>query len=331
MSYIDVKYINLVSPQLQLFSKKKSDLYNFRCPYCGDSQKYKNKARGYFFKKKNDIVFKCHNCGVGRTFTNFLKDHSPLLYDQYVLERYKEGLTGKGTQTPDPNWNFQEPKFFRNNENSINLKKISELNITHPAREYLQNRQIKNLDAFYYCPKFKEWTNSQVKVFDTLRKDSPRIIIPLKDREGKLFGYQGRSLSPKAKLRYITIMLDESKPKVFGLDKVNTEKIIYVTEGPFDSTFIDNSIAMCGSDVELKSFNYEFVFVYDNEPRNKEIVSKISKTIEQGHKVVIFPPGIMEKDINDMVMAGHDVQSVVESNTYHGLEAKLKLSEWKKV
>jgi transcription elongation factor Elf1 len=331
MNFIDIKYINFISSQLQLFSKKKSDLYNFRCPYCGDSQKYKNKARGYLFKKKNDMVFKCHNCGVGRTFTNFLKDQNSMLHDQYVMERYKEGLTGKGSQTANPDFKFEAPKFYRDPDNKIDLQKISELNITHPAREYLENRKIKNLDTFYYCPKFKEWTNSRVKVFDTLRKDSPRIIIPLKDTEGKLFGYQGRSLSPKAKIRYITIMLDESKPKVFGLDSIKTDEVVYVTEGPFDSTFIHNSIAMCGSDVDLSSFNCNFVFIFDNEPRNKEIVSKIAKTIEQGYPVVIFPKNIVEKDINDMVMAGHDVQSMVESNTYHGLEAKLKLSEWKKV
>ena len=331
MNFIDIKYINFISSQLQLFSKKKSDLYNFRCPYCGDSQKYKNKARGYLFKKKNDMVFKCHNCGVGRTFTNFLKDQNSMLHDQYVMERYKEGLTGKGSQTANPDFKFEAPKFYRDRENKIDLQKISELNITHPAREYLENRKIKNLDTFYYCPKFKEWTNSRVKVFDTLRKDSPRIIIPLKDTEGKLFGYQGRSLSPKAKIRYITIMLDESKPKVFGLDSIKTDEVVYVTEGPFDSTFISNSIAMCGSDVDLSSFNCNFVFIFDNEPRNKEIVSKVAKAIEQGYPVVIFPKNIIEKDINDMVMAGHDVQSVVESNTYHGLEAKLKLSEWKKV
>lgn len=331
MSYIDVKYIQLVSPQLQKFTRKKDSLYNFRCPYCGDSQKRKDKARGYIFKVKNDFVFKCHNCGVGRTFTNFLKDNCQHLYNQYLLERYKEGLTGKGTQTPNPNWNFQEPKFFRKNENSINLKKISELNTTHPARVYLEERKIKDLDNFYYCPKFKEWTNNQLKVFPNLKQDSPRIIIPLRDKEGNMFGYQGRSLAPKAKLRYITIMLDESKPKIFGLDKVDETKPVYVTEGPFDSTFIENSIAMCGSDVDLSNYDYQFVYVFDNEPRNKQIVEKITNIIDKGNPVVIFPQNIIEKDINDMVLAGHDVQHMVECNTYKGLEAKLKLTEWKKV
>lgn len=332
MSYIDVKYVGLVSPQLQKFVKKKESLYNFRCPYCGDSKKRKDKARGYIFKIKNDLVFKCHNCGVGRTFTNFLKDQNSILYDQYVLERYKEGLTGKGTNTPNPTFNFQEPRFFKDNENYINLKKISELNTTHPAREYLETRKIKDLDYFYYCPKFKEWTNSQIEIFPNLKQDSPRIIIPLKDTEGKMFGYQGRSLAPKAKIRYITIMLDESSPKIFGLDRVDTTENVYVTEGPFDSMFINNSIAMCGSDVVLDRVQFpNCTFVYDNEPRNKQIVERITKTIQLGDKVVIWPTSVKEKDINDMILAGRDVQRMVECNTYHGLEAKLKLIEWKKV
>lgn len=330
MSYLDVKYINLISPQLLKFSRKKDSLYNFRCPYCGDSKKRKDKTRGYLFKIKNDFVFKCHNCGVGRTFTNFLKDNCPHLHDQYVLERYKEGLTGKGTQTKNPDFNFKTPVFVKT-KRDVNLESIVDLNTSHPARQYLESRKIKELDYFFYCPKFKEWTNSQKKVFDTLRKDSPRIIIPLRDKDGKMFGYQGRSLAPKAKLRYISVMLDDAKQKVFGWDRVDLNKQIYVTEGPFDSMFIRNSIAMCGSDVDLSTFNYQFTFVFDNEPRNREIVDKISKTIDKGYPVVIWPSSITDKDVNDMVLSGHDVQSVVEYNTYQGLEAKLKLIEWKKV
>jgi transcription elongation factor Elf1 len=330
MSYIDVKYIGLVSPQLQKFSKKKDFLYNFRCPYCGDSKKHQNKTRGYIFKVKNDFVFKCHNCGVGRTFTNFLKDNCAHLHNQYVMERYREGLTGKNTQTKTPDFKFTKPE-FKKRKTGIELDKISELNITHPARVYLEERKIKELDYFYYCPKFKEWTNFQVDVFPNLKQDGPRIIIPLRDKEGNMFGYQGRSMAPKAKIRYITIMLDDSKTKIFGMDRVDENEIIYVTEGPFDSMFLSNSIAMCGSDVNIGSNNYQLVYVFDNEPRNKEIVQKYIKTIDAGERVVIWPTGIVEKDINDMVMSGHDVQNVVQSNTYQGLEAKLKLTEWKKV
>ena len=329
MSYIDTEYIQLVSSRLVLFTRKKAYLYNFRCPYCGDSQKRKNKARGYLFKVKNDFVYKCHNCGVGRTFSNFLKDQDTHLHDRYVMEKFKNGRTGKGTTIPNPKFEFKEPKFVKRD---TDLQKISDLNISHPARVYLEQRGIKDLSYFYYCPKFKAWTNEKKKVFDNLKQDSERIIIPFKDREGNLFGYQGRSLAPKAKLRYITIMLDEEQPKIFGLDKVNNNRPIHIVEGPFDSTFLENSVAMAGSDADVRTLGWSnYIWVFDNEPRNREIVNRISKVIDRGDQVVIWPSKIKEKDINDMHLAGHDVQSLVDCNAYQGLEATLKLNDWKKV
>ena len=329
MSFLDVKFIQLVSPRLTLFTRKKADLYNFRCPYCGDSQKRKNKARGYLFKIKNNFTYKCHNCGVGRSLANFLKDQDTHLYEQYIMEKFKEGKTGKGTATPSPKFDFKEPKFVKRD---TDLEKISSLNNSHPARVYLEQRGIEDLDYFYYCPKFKEWTNKQKKTFDTLRQDSPRIIIPFKDKAGNLFGYQGRSLAPKAKLRYITIMLDEDQPKIFGMDRVNTDEPIYIVEGPFDATFIKNSVAMAGSDVDIRTFGWSnHIWIFDNEPRNREIVSRISKAISRGDQVVIWPKNIQQKDINDMHLAGHDVQTLVQSNVYQGLQATLKFNDWKKV
>ena len=274
-------------------------------------------------------MYKCHNCGVGRTLSNFLKDQDSFLHDQYVMEKFKDGSTGKGTITPNPKFNFSSPKFHRGD---VDLEKISKLNTSHPAREYLEKRGIKDLDYFYYCPKFKSWTNKQKKTFDNCRQDSPRIIIPFRDKNGKLFGYQGRSLAPTARMRYITIMLDEDKPKIFGEDRINVTEPVYIVEGPFDSTFIQNSVAMAGSDVDIRTYNWsDHIWIYDNEPRNREIVNRISKSIDRGEKVVIWPKNIQQKDINDMYLAGHDVQKIVESNVYHKLEANLRLNDWKKV
>ena len=127
-------------------------------------------------------------------------------------------------------------------------------------------------------------------------------------------------------------MFVDDAPKIYGLDEINDSEPIYIVEGPFDSTFIKNSVAMCGSDVDIGSFNWgDYIYVYDNEPRNREIVNRISKTIDRGDKVVIWPNNIYEKDINDMVLAGHDVQSIVELNTYDGLEANLKFTTWKRI
>ncbi len=332
MNHVDSKYISLVSSRLGKFAKKNNGLYNFRCPYCGDSQKYKNKARGYLYRVKNDYNFKCHNCGVTRTLTNFLKDQDPIIHSQYILERYKNGSVGKRSNTPVPKFEFEKP-VFNTPEEITDLESIASLNKSHPARKYLEESRkfsTKMLEDLYYCPNFKEWTNNLKQTFDNVGKDEPRIIIPLRQK-GKIIGYQGRSLVSDSKIKYITIMLDEDSPKVYGLDTINTAETVYVTEGPFDSNFIGNAIAMCGSDVNLSPFDYKFVFVFDNEPRSREIVSKISKAIEIGHKVVIFPSNIREKDLNEMYIAGHNVKNLVESNIYHGLEAKLKLQTWKRV
>ncbi len=326
--FVDVYYVTLLSGRLEKFARKKEDLYNFRCPYCGDSQKHRNKARGYFFRIKTDMVFKCHNCGVGRTLPNFLKEQAPDLYDEYIMERYKKGTTGKGSYVPKPK--FEKPKFKKKGE----LKSLSELNKEHPAVGYVLGRQIPeaHFGDLYYTDKFCTWVNTQKPTFKDVKKDHPRIIIPFIDNEGTWFGFQGRSLSTDDKLRYITIMLDESKTKIFGLNRVDYNKTVYITEGPIDSFFIDNAIAMAGADVDWSALSdSEAVFVYDNEKRNKEIVNRMQKAIDKGYEVVIWPDNLQEKDLNEMYVAGHDVQSLVEFNTYSGLQAQIKLTEWKRV
>ena len=333
MSYLDDKYLGLISPRLEKFKKIRAGVYNFRCPYCGDSQKHKNKARGYIYQNKADYNFKCHNCGMTRSFTYFLKDRDQPLYDEYIMERYKEGLTGKGTVTPEPKFTFPQPK-FRKKDICDELTKISELNTTHRAKKYLINRGINEdtLSKLYYCPNFKEWTNKHKKIFDNTNHDDQRIIIPLRHSDGQLFGYQGRSLDPTSKMRYITVMLDEDAPKLYGLEKINTQKPIYILEGPFDSLFVENSVAMCGSDVDIRSFGWsDYIWVFDNEPRNREIVSRIERCINRGDKVIIWPSHIQEKDVNEMILAKYDICTILEGSTHSELTAKLKLNLWKKV
>ena len=322
MDFVDTKYINLISARFQKFKKVKNNLYNFRCPICGDSQKNKNKARGYLYQVKNNTNFKCHNCGVNISFNNFLKQIDSVIYKQYTFEKFKEGKSGKNFTTEEPKFNFESPKF----KPKLNLPKAS----TNPdAKKYLENRKL-NPDNYYYTEKFKEWTNSLRPTFDSTDKDEPRIIIPL-FYQNTLVGFQGRSVGP-SKVKYITIMLNDYAPKIYGLDEVQKSKTVYITEGPFDSSFIHNSIALCGADGDVSKWGIcDCVWIYDNEPRNSEILSRISHVIENGQKVVIWPSTVKEKDINEMVLSGLNVQSVIELNTYSGLEAKLKFTTWKKI
>ena len=329
MSYLDTKYINLASASLQKYKKVKTGLYTFRCPYCGDSKKNKNKTRGYLFQVKGDHVFKCHNCGITRSFSNFLKDHAPHVYDEYVMERYKEGTIGKNVPKPDLTQFVHTPKFEKR---TVDLEPLSRLNNFHVAKKYILDRGIpeNKLDRLYYCPKFKEWSNTQKQTFPDTTNDEARIIIPLNDTDGNLIGFQGRSLSANAKMRYITVMLDENAPKLYGLDHINKNETIYIVEGPLDSFFLENSVAMCGSDVDIRTLGWsDYIWVYDNEPRSRQITDKISKSIDAGDSVVIWPSTVKQKDLNDMVNAGVNVKSVIQSNVYRGLEAKLQLSNWK--
>ena len=322
MDSVDVKYINLISSRLQKFKKVKNNLYNFRCPICGDSQKNKNKTRGYLYQVKNNTNYKCHNCGANISFNNFLKQLDQTIHKQYIFEKFKEGNTGRNFTVEEPKFYFEPPKF----KPKLDLPKASE-NVD--AKSYLENRKL-NPDKFYYTEKFKEWTNSLQSTFDITEKDEPRIIIPL-FYQNTLVGFQGRALGP-SKIKYITIMLDDDAPKIYGLDEVKKDQTVYITEGPFDSTFIRNSIALCGADGDVAKWGIRnAVWIYDNEPRNAEIHSRISRVIDRGEKVIIWPSTIKDKDINEMILSGLNVQSMIELNTYSGLEAKLKFTTWKKI
>ena len=324
MDIIDSKYIGLVSSRLSKFKRVKANLYNFRCPICGDSQKHKNKARGYFYQVKVNTNFKCHNCGASLSFNNFLKQIDPTLHKQYTLEKFKEGFAGGNNfVVEEPKFNFKKPVFKK----TLDLPKASDVKV---AREYLENRKL-DATKFYFAAKFKEWTNTQKQTFDTIGRDESRIIIPMYDEDKTLIGFQGRSLGPNS-VKYITVMIKDDAPKIYGLDKIDCQKPIFVIEGPFDATLVENSVAMCGSDLDLRSFGWsDYIYVYDNEPRNREIVNRIAKTINRGDKVVIWPTNINQKDINDMVLSGQNIMNVLESNTYSGLKAKIKFNNWKKV
>ena len=323
MDLVDSKFIGIISPRLQKFKKIKSDLYNFRCPICGDSQKNKSKTRGYLYGVKADVNFRCHNCGASMTFSNFLKTLDPVIHKQYVFERFKNNKTGRGTVVEEPKFDFKPPQFAP----KVDLPRASE---NDAARLYLEKRLI-DPKIFNYTPTFKKWVNTLVpNKFSDVKYDEPRIIIPL-IYENQLIGFQGRALGPNS-VKYITIMLDDDAPKIYGLDKINNQFPVFVTEGPFDSTFVSNSIAMCGADADVRKWGIsDPVWVYDNEPRSNEIVKRVSSTIDRGEKVVIWPSNINEKDINDMILAGHNVMDVLNSNTYSGLKAQLQFNTWKRI
>jgi hypothetical protein len=329
-SYIDLKYINEVSARLSQFKKKGDYLFNFRCPHCGDSKRNKTKARAYFYRVKNDMFFKCHNCGEGQSFSNFLKFIDNKKYESYLLERYK----GSAPSTPQPKFTDFKPDFKEVNILD-GLQSVSELKEGHPVLQYVKNRKIPDsyYSKLYLSDKFMAFVNKvKPNTFSHTKGEHPRLIIPFYDKDGKVFAFQGRAFG-KEQPKYLTIKLDENKQKVYGLDTVNLQDHITIVEGPIDSMFLNNCLAAAGADLTLRIEPSNITYIFDNEPRNKEIIKRMYDVVEKDYNLVVWPDDMRHKDINDMILSGMskaEVQTIISNNTFAQLEALTKLSYYKK-
>ena len=339
MLWLEHKYVGLISSRLERFTRINNNTYRFRCPICGDSQTNKSKTRGYIYAKKGELRYHCHNCSVSMGLPWFVKQLDQTLYLEFMKEKMVEGQESK-QDFEDFVKKMEKPKFVKTTKLK-DIKKISQLSFNHPAKLYVEKRLIPPNTHYrlYYAPKFKSWVNSIIpnKLLED-SQDEPRLVIPFIDANGEFIGFQGRSFDPNCSLRYITIMLNEESPRIFGLEKVDHNETIYVVEGPIDSLFIPNAIATAGGDILseilLTSLPKErIVIVYDNEPRNSDTVKKIDKAIAADYKVCIWPTDIDTKDINDMAKSGtssKDIQILIDRCTHRGAEAKLYHMIWKR-
>ena len=332
----DTKYLSLLSPRLERFKKVRDYLWNFRCPQCGDSHKSKSKARGYVYRKKTDLFFKCHNCGVGQSVGNLIKDLDPFLHKQYIMERYRAGETGK-RKSKAPEFKFETPT-FKPKETNIDLPSIESLPKEHYARVYCEGREIPQqfMDKIFYAEDFKNWALSVCQVdYSNLMGKEPRLVIPFFDKDNQLIGAQGRALQ-ESKIRYVTVKVHEDAPKVFGLERWNSDQHTYLVEGPIDSLFLPNCLAMAGadmSDLTLIDKN-KTTLIFDNEPRNFQIVKSMVRFLKNGWKIVVWPDSIISKDINDMVLSSiKDARlvKIINTNTYSGQRGEWEVKSWKKV
>lgn len=333
--FVDKQYISMLSPKLEKFTQKNNNLWNFRCPLCNDSRKNKNKARGYLYHKKTHISFICHNCGSSMSLGNLIKTIDPHLYSQYQLEKYKSE-SHSNVAKPDFSSVSGKPVF---KSKKINLPTIDSLSNSHYAKKYILARKIpsEKLTDIYYTDDFKSFIDDTFPNHGkTLISSDKRIVLPFYDENNNLMGVQGRTIT-KSSIKYITIKVSDDTKKMYGLNKVDLTKPIYVVEGPIDSMFLNNSLATM--DASLYNINkilgdYDYILVHDNEPRNPEIVKQIKKSIESKHKVCIWPKTIQQKDVNEMIMEGmspSEVMHLIDNNTYQDLEAKLNFEAWRKV
>ncbi len=339
---IESKYIRLISSRLRNFKQKKDYLWNFSCPICGDSKKNLSKARGYVFQKGTNLFFNCHNCGVGTNLGNLIKQVDPSLHKEYVLERYKSGESGF-SNFKSPSFDIPAPRFDKvaKEKHFEHAEWVSKLPSGHFCLVYCTNRRFLStmVDTLLFTPNYKKFCDALVPNHGKEITADARLVIPFYDKYNTLIGVSGRALeNSDYKLRYVTLRTNESQDKlIYGMDKVNTNELVKIVEGPLDSMFLTNCVGSGDSaliqtakliDAENK------VLIFDNEPRNKEIVKLMLDAIKLGYDVVIWPDTMEQKDINEMVMAGFspdEIERIISSNSFSGLKAQMRFVSWKKI
>ena len=335
---VDLKYIQIVSPRFERFQRKQEYLFSCRCPLCGDSKKNKSKMRGYIYRINNGLYYKCHNCGQGMSVGNLIKEMDANLYKEYIMERYKSGENGSSNYKK-PTFDVPLPKFEKRLTftNAIPCDRLPE---DHLCVEFLNKRKIdptlRNL--FAYTENYKRFCD---EIYPNHGKDiiaDRRLVIPFYDADKNVIALSGRALeNAPAKLRYVTMRTNDSKDKlIYGMERINLNDTVYIVEGPIDSLFLKNCLASGDANLALTSKYVNArkqILVFDNEPRNKEVMKMVHKAINAGHSVVIWPDTMQGKDINEMVMNGlkvSDLRDIISNNTFSGLEALTKFTFWKK-
>ena len=329
--WIDRKYAGIVSNRLDRFQVKSNQPYtaNFRCPICGDSKTNKWKARGYLFSKKGGIFYKCHNCSFSANLGNFLKQVDPTLHKQYIFERFAEGKQSNNNVTA---FTFEQPKFKPKNILDDLFVPVKGT----PAEDYLRARQIPEDKwlSLYYVEDSQTLEQLSDKYKGRVLGSDPRIAVPFYNNDDELVAVNCRAIND-SKLRYITVRIDDNAPLIYNLNKIDRTKTVYVTEGPFDSMFLDNSVAVGSSDLNAVSKVLDrnnVVLVFDNQPRNKQLIDTMVSAASDQYKVVVWPSSVQQKDINEMVLNGVDnVKEIIDNNTVHGLALSVRINQWKKL
>lgn len=340
MLYQESTFVTRISPYVLNFTQKKPYLWGLSCPICGDISKGRQKIRGYIYRPgtSDHLNYKCHHCGASMSFGSFLKTKFPELYKEFVYSRYE--MTSKA-RVPHKNFPAMvKPEAFPLTDSNVDgLKQCTDLKDTHPVAKYLLKRMIprEQWKHIYYTLEFMRYTNSLLPgKFKKIETDHPRLILPYFTEHGKMFAYVGRAFG-KEEPKYFTIKLDDERERIYGLDRIDYSKKIYAVEGPIDSLFLPNAIAVSGSSFDtptLQALKSNVTIVNDNEPRSREIVKILEKNISLGYKVCMLPHTVKEKDINELVLSGmskEEIVDLIDENTYHGIKAKLKFAEWKLV
>lgn len=342
MSYVEQEFADRVFSILSKYRRSTGSGFklNARCPICGDSKLDPNKARFWAYQNNDGSVrLHCFNHDYDQHISGYLKEYEPDMYREYLLEKRKEQTFFKK----------EEPKQGPSEKIKAVLPKIEKLEFcdrldtlpdNHPIVRYVSSRCIPRAkwNRLWFTMQWPALVNTVNPGTYKDEKNEPRLVIPIFNANKEIESMQGRALRKDAPQKYITIKAHEEATKIYGLDTVDPNKTVWITEGPIDSLFLDNAISITGGSLalELVPFKENRVWVMDNEPRKPDTIKRMKKLIDAGERIVFWDNSPWEsKDINDMVKdEGASLEQISEylnSNSAQGLIAKMRFAKYAKV
>jgi len=248
-----------------------SDFFNFRCNVCGDSKKSKHKKRAYILKRKNPWMFYCHNGCKPMTVLNWIKVYFPIHFKDYYRE-----LLRSSSEIIKPLPIIKNPIVKKNNEEKEQTKFFIPIKkgITSPFAKAV----LTCIDRRIPEEVWSKWFVSIGGMYNN------RMIIPFFDDKGKIYYYQGRSLYGQEP-KYLSRKGEHNS--IYNYYLVDKSKPVPVLEGPIDSIFVENSIAITGVKIEdkrLKDFPHKR-FLIDMDNTTNDTKKKTMELLSKGEYV----------------------------------------------
>jgi len=279
--------------------KKHSAVYEGCCPSCREGKSWGKKKRLYYIVKEDYLY--CQNCGRSWKPINWIIEQSGQSYHE-IMEEAKGFDSSIGVKTRK----YEKSPAGTLPEDSINLFDNTQLTY------YKDNKVVQDALQYIITRRLNTAINKPralfISVKDFIHKD--RLIIPFYDANNQIEFYQTRAIYKKDEINRPKYLSKQGANKsIFGIRNIDPNlEYLFVLEGPIDSMFIVNGIAVGGVSLsekqETQLEKYKFmtkIWILDNQLDNKEVKDKMNELIDKGEKVFIWPKELKDyKDVNEI-------------------------------
>lgn len=269
-----------------------SEFYNIKCNVCGDSDKDVYKKRGFLLKTSDPWVYYCHNCNESTTVVKWMKEHFPVNYKNLMTDiiRYNKSHNPNF----EDNYNFKRKTSGSERDEKEDVKPFRPLTEFEDCVEYCESRKIPR-------EVYEKWYYSPSGIYNG------RIIVCFyRDGKKKPYYFQARAFNNKNGVKYLSRFGDHNS--IYNYFNVDPDKPVIILEGPIDSIFVENSIAVTGlklKDEKLKKFPKRY-FILDNDKSGyKEAVKLLQKrcwVFNWKKFLKDHPCDGSVKDVNDFIL-----------------------------